>query len=64
MNIDFTSTELHYCYLVFFDLDTNSVAILMNIAPDSVMKGYQRLRLKLGITGGKMELYTYLTNLL
>lgn len=61
--LSLTPTELRYCYLVLFELDSNAEAILLNISTDSVNKNYQRLRQKLEVKGGKGELYAYLVNL-
>ena len=56
-------TEIKYCYLVFFELDTSAESILLHITPESVSKYRQRIRNKLGITGVNKDLYTYLVDL-
>lgn len=56
-------TEIKYCYLVFFELDTFAESILLHITPESVSKYRQRIRNKLGITGVNKDLYTYLVDL-
>lgn len=58
-----TPVELKFCYLIFFELDTNGYSILLHISPDSVNKYRQRVRQKLGIVGKNYDLYKYLTNL-
>lgn len=56
-------TEIKYCYLVFFELNTSAQSILLHITPESVSKYRQRIRNKLGITGVNKDLYTYLVEL-
>lgn len=56
-----SGSELRYCYLSIFGLDTNSEAILLHIMPDSVNKRRQRVRLRLGISGENVDLLTFLT---
>ncbi len=58
-----TPVELKFCYLIFFELDTNGYSILLHISPDSVNKYRQRVRQKLGIVGKNYDLYNYLVNL-
>lgn len=56
-------SEIRYCYLVFFELDTTAESILLHITPESVSKYRQRIRNKVRITGENKDLYTYFVNL-
>lgn len=56
-----TTAERRFCYLTLFQLDTTAIAILLNIAPESVNKQRLRVRQKFNLVGTSTDLYNYLT---
>lgn len=57
-----TPEDISYCYLALLDLDTSSIATILNIEIESVYKRRLRLRKRLGIINKNHHLYTYLVN--
>lgn len=55
-----SDTELYYCYLSVFRMDSNREAILLNIMPESVIKRRYRIRKKMGINGKNLDLPSFL----
>lgn len=61
--IGLTTTERRFCYLTLFLFDTTAIAVLLNIAPESVNKQRLRVRQKFNLVGKSMDLYEYLVTL-
>lgn len=58
-----TTTERRFCYLTLFKFDTTAIAVLLNIAPESVNKQRFRVRQKFNLVGKSTDLYTHIATI-
>lgn len=62
-NNNITSVYLHLCCVSLLDLDTKQIAVLLDVAPETVNTYRTNLREKLGIKGENKNIREYLINI-
>ncbi|MBU1128977.1 MAG: PAS domain-containing protein [Candidatus Omnitrophica bacterium] len=63
VDLKLTPREIEICGMIRGNLDTKEIAILLNVAPQTVSKHRKDIRKKIGLSNQKTNLTSYLQNL-